>query len=153
MLALEVVLGGLGEVERWRLERLKKAMAMCRYRSIRHGVPTRAYGVRRHHVGRHSLAILGRAARYSEELSMPFFLIPTALGICFIVVWAFIGGMILRDGQLAAQRDRESDTSILPLSVHRVAGTSPVGRTSAKRPVGRRWFALRREAVPDLMCG
>jgi hypothetical protein len=29
---------------------------------------------------------------------MPFALIPTALGVCFFLVWAFIGGMILRDG-------------------------------------------------------
>jgi hypothetical protein len=30
---------------------------------------------------------------------MPFALIPTALGLCFFLVWAFIGGMILRDAQ------------------------------------------------------
>jgi hypothetical protein len=39
---------------------------------------------------------------------MPFALIPTALGVCFFLVWAFIGGMVLRDGQLAANRQRES---------------------------------------------
>lgn len=69
---------------------------------------------------------------------MPFFLIPTALGVCFFLVWAFIGGMIFRDGQLAARRERESDTSILPLSVRRIAGTSSVGRTNAKRPVRKK---------------
>ena len=51
---------------------------------------------------------------------MPFALIPTALGACFCLVWAFIGGMILRDGQLAAQQERESDISILPMPAHRI---------------------------------
>jgi hypothetical protein len=44
---------------------------------------------------------------------MPFALIPTALGVCFVLVWAFIGGMILHDGQLAAQQDLESDASVV----------------------------------------
>ena len=47
---------------------------------------------------------------------MPFPLIPTALGVCFFLIWAFIGGMIFRDGQLAAHRDREFEGSILPLA-------------------------------------
>jgi hypothetical protein len=38
---------------------------------------------------------------------MPFPFIPTALGISFFLMWALIGGMILRDGQLAARRERE----------------------------------------------
>jgi hypothetical protein len=46
---------------------------------------------------------------------MPFALIPTALGVCFFLVWAFIGGMILRDGQLAAQQDLDSDVGIVRL--------------------------------------
>ena len=46
---------------------------------------------------------------------MPFALIPTALGVCFCLVWAFIGGMILRDGQLAAQQDLDSDVGIVRL--------------------------------------
>ena len=46
---------------------------------------------------------------------MPFALIPTALGVCFALVWMFIGGMILRDGQLAAQADRDSDIGILQM--------------------------------------
>jgi len=46
---------------------------------------------------------------------MPFALIPTALGVCFFVIWAFIAGMILRDGQLAAQRERELGGHILRL--------------------------------------
>ena len=46
---------------------------------------------------------------------MPFALIPTALGVCFVLIWAFIGGMILRDGQLATHREHDSDVSRLPL--------------------------------------
>jgi hypothetical protein len=46
---------------------------------------------------------------------MPFPLIPTALGVCFFLIWLFIGGMILRDGQLMTRHDRESEGNILPL--------------------------------------
>jgi hypothetical protein len=46
---------------------------------------------------------------------MPFDLIPTALGACFFLVWAFIAGMILRDGQLAAHQDLDSDFGIVRL--------------------------------------
>ena len=46
---------------------------------------------------------------------MPFALIPTALGVCFCLVWAFIGGMILRDGQLSPHQDFDSDVGIVPL--------------------------------------
>jgi hypothetical protein len=49
---------------------------------------------------------------------MPFPLIPTALGICFFLIWAFIGGMIFRDGQLAAQRERELSSNKWILSSH-----------------------------------
>jgi len=59
-----------------------------------------------------------RATRDCEEISMPFALIPTALGVCFCLVWAFIGGMILRDGQLAAQQDLESEIGIVRLPTH-----------------------------------
>ena len=59
--------------------------------------------------------VSGRATRDCEEISMPFALIPTALGVCFCLVWAFIGGMILRDGQLAAQQDLDSDIGIVRL--------------------------------------
>lgn len=45
---------------------------------------------------------------------MPFPLISTALGVCFALVWAFIGGMLLRDGYVAARRDRDTETPILP---------------------------------------
>ena len=47
---------------------------------------------------------------------MPFPLIPTALGVCFFLVWAFIGGMIFRDSQLTTRRERDGDIMILPLA-------------------------------------
>jgi hypothetical protein len=47
---------------------------------------------------------------------MPFPLIPTALGVCFFLVWALIGGMIFRDGQLAVRRERELEGRFLPIS-------------------------------------
>ena len=47
---------------------------------------------------------------------MPFALIPTALGVCFCLVWVFIGTMVLRDGQLAARQDLETDLGIVRLS-------------------------------------
>jgi hypothetical protein len=50
---------------------------------------------------------------------MPFFLIPTALGVCFCLIWVFIGGMIFRDSQLASQRERDADVTILPMPLHR----------------------------------
>ena len=52
---------------------------------------------------------------------MPFALIPIALGVCFCLIWIFIAGMILRDGQLAAQQDLDSDIGIvrLPTRVRR----------------------------------
>jgi hypothetical protein len=68
---------------------------------------------------------------------MPFFLIPTTLGVCFFLVWLFIGGMILRDGQLAAQQEREFDGTILPLSMHRVGGPSFARRGRTKRMRGK----------------
>jgi hypothetical protein len=38
---------------------------------------------------------------------MPFNIIPAVLGTSFVVIWLFIGGMILRDGQQEARRRRE----------------------------------------------
>jgi len=56
---------------------------------------------------------------------MPFTLIPAALGICFCLVWVLICGMIFRDGQLAAQEDRDSQVGVISLSARRIArGTS-----------------------------
>ncbi len=40
---------------------------------------------------------------------MPFPFIPTALGLSFVAVWVFIGGMILRQGQLAFRQERETE--------------------------------------------
>ena len=50
---------------------------------------------------------------------MPFPLISATLVVCFFLIWAFIGGMIFRDGQLAAQREREFEGGILPLALHK----------------------------------
>jgi hypothetical protein len=62
---------------------------------------------------------------------MPFALIPTALGVCFCLVWAFIGGMIFRDSQLAAQQECEFDTNILPLPTRRISQSGPHGLKQA----------------------
>jgi hypothetical protein len=51
---------------------------------------------------------------------MPFFLIPPALGVCFFLIWIFIGGMIFRDSQLAAQHDTDWDIATLPRSASRI---------------------------------
>jgi hypothetical protein len=56
----------------------------------------------------------------ARSFSMPFPLIPTALGLCFLLIWVFIGGMIFRDSQLAARCDREIDGNILPLRASRL---------------------------------
>jgi hypothetical protein len=61
---------------------------------------------------------------------MPFPLIPTALGLCFLLVWAFIAGMILRDGQIAVRREREQDVTVL----HRVPMPLPAS-AAASRPL------------------
>lgn len=45
---------------------------------------------------------------------MPFLLIPTALGVSFFLIWAFIGGMIFRESQLAVQRDLDAEASLPP---------------------------------------
>jgi uncharacterized membrane protein YciS (DUF1049 family) len=50
---------------------------------------------------------------------MPFPLIPTVLAVGFLLVWILIGGMMLRDGQRAACRERELDTNILPIGPNR----------------------------------
>ena len=71
---------------------------------------------------------------------MPFALIPTALGVCFCLVWVFIGGMVFRDGQLAAQQDRESEVSFL-LPPHRTARSTPGTVTESNR--SRRRPAIR----------
>ena len=62
---------------------------------------------------------------------MPFFLIPTTLGVCFCLIWVFIGGMIFRDTQLA-QRELDGDAAILPMPVHRHV-SRPKGRPRARK--------------------
>ena len=79
--------------------------------------------------------ICGRATRDCEEISMPFALIPTALGVCFCLVWVFIGGMILRDGQLAAQQDLDSDVGIVRLPTRARRRGAAVARAETGRPV------------------
>jgi hypothetical protein len=68
---------------------------------------------------------------------MPFFLIPTALGVSFFLIWAFIGGMIFRDSQLAAQRERDSDIMILPLPMQRVSNRPKTSSRAKMRRPGR----------------
>jgi hypothetical protein len=60
---------------------------------------------------------------------MPFALIPTALGVCFCLVWAFIGGMIFRDSRFANQQEREAEAGILSLPIKR----GPRSNHSARR--------------------
>jgi hypothetical protein len=59
---------------------------------------------------------------------MPFALIPTALGVCFCLVWAFIGGMIFRDTQFANEQEREAEAGILSLPTKRSPRTNHSGR-------------------------
>mgnify|MGYP007073275386 FL=1 len=40
---------------------------------------------------------------------MPYPFLPAALGASFLLMWAFIGGMILRDGQIEVRRRRERE--------------------------------------------
>jgi hypothetical protein len=69
-----------------------------------HGAPAKVHGI----------ALVIRAG----GIAMPFPMIPAALSVCFLLVWAFIGGMIFRDSQLAVEDDREADVKVLPL-MHR----------------------------------
>ena len=66
---------------------------------------------------------------------MPFFMIPTALAVCFFLMWAFIGGMIFRDSQLSAERDQDADIAILPISIHR-GPSGPHLKRRGKKAVG-----------------
>ena len=72
---------------------------------------------------------------------MPFPLIPTALGLCFLLMWVFIGGMIFRDSQIAARRDREIEDNILPLTAARLTTYGAV--TSKKSRINRRNSTIR----------
>lgn len=62
---------------------------------------------------------------------MPFALIPTTLGVCFCLVWAFIGGMVLHDSHLAKQQELDQQVGILPLAMSRASS-----RASAPAPSG-----------------
>ncbi len=64
---------------------------------------------------------------------MPFALIPTVLGVCFCLVWAFIGGMIFRDSQFASQQERDADVGILQLPMKRSAQITPATKTRKRQ--------------------
>ena len=64
---------------------------------------------------------------------MPFPLISTALGVCFLLMWAFIGGMVFRDGQLAMRREREADANVVPLDARRRTFRHPAGTGQMNR--------------------
>jgi hypothetical protein len=68
----------------------------------------------------------------TARLSVPFFLIPSTLGVCFFLIWAFIGGMIFRDSQMAAQHETDSDIAILPRSLQRIPNR-PHSKVKPKR--------------------
>jgi hypothetical protein len=70
---------------------------------------------------------------------MPFFLIPSTLGVCFFLIWAFIGGMILRDSQMAAQQETDSDIAVLPRSLQGIPGRAH----SKPKPKRQRRSAVR----------
>jgi hypothetical protein len=52
---------------------------------------------------------------------MPFPLIPAALAVCFLLMWALIACMIFRDGQLAVRRDRDWDGDGVRVTSNRAA--------------------------------
>ena len=79
-----------------------------------------------------SRAVIPGALFFALRGEQDFFLIPTALGVCFFLIWAFIGGMILRDGQLAVQRDLDSDGAILPMPMYRRATSSKSGQPTKR---------------------
>jgi hypothetical protein len=56
------------------------------------------------------------------------------------LMWFFIGGMIFRDGQIAARRDRELDGHILPLTPTRLAHST---RSASRSRFARRSAAAR----------
>jgi hypothetical protein len=67
-------------------------------------------------------------------------MIPAALGVCFLLVWALIGGMIFRDSQLAAENERDAERNILPLIPERPTG---LRRTNARHLPSSRQPAAR----------
>jgi hypothetical protein len=75
--------------------------------------------------------VVGHRGRQGPESSMPYPLIPTALGVCFLLVWVLIAGMIVRDGRQAARRESNWDENVLPLAHHR--GSAPHFARSKRR--------------------
>jgi hypothetical protein len=71
---------------------------------------------------------------------MPFPMIPAALGVCFLLVWAFIGGMIFRDSQSAVENEREAGANLVPLMHHRLARHR---RNKTRHLGGQRQSAIR----------
>ena len=64
---------------------------------------------------------------------MPFPLIPAALTVCFLLMWALIAGMIFRDSRVAAENERDADWNVLPLKTERPSGP----RGTMTRQLGR----------------
>lgn len=56
---------------------------------------------------------------------MPFSLISTALGLCFVLMWLLIAVMIFRDGQSAVRSERELQNPGSPTSPRHVALPHP----------------------------
>jgi hypothetical protein len=63
---------------------------------------------------------------------MPFALISAALLVCFVLMWAFIGGLVVSDSQSAARQEGDSHRLILPLAPRRL-GLSTGGPTKSVR--------------------
>jgi hypothetical protein len=64
---------------------------------------------------------------------MPFPMIPASLGVCFLLVWALIGGMIFRDSQLAVENEREADWNVLPMNSERPGRSERVSTGHSSR--------------------
>jgi hypothetical protein len=72
---------------------------------------------------------------------MPFPLIPAALALCFLLMWALIAGMIFRDGQMAVRREHDWDDRLVP-APRRQAPPAPKFASARKRQ-GRREHPVR----------
>jgi hypothetical protein len=68
---------------------------------------------------------------------MPFPMIPAALCVCFLLLWAFIGAMIFRGCQLAVEQERETDGHVVPLA-HFGRRSSMKTRPLSERPAAVR---------------
>jgi hypothetical protein len=74
---------------------------------------------------------------------MPFPLIPTMLLLGFLLVWAFIGGMILRDAQRASQDENESALGILSFTAPRADSSQPRTKDAGAGPKSGRMKKMR----------